>query len=307
MTLLGKNSGIIENSQANDNLRLWISYPWVNREERDFAYLVGQLREAGIDATYDSLQLLPDARLSERTTQRLLSIGFDGWLYILTHQCFTRKICSEELTTAIELTLERMGPGFPMIGLLYGISIQHIPPMFRAKPCVSLSDGDWIQQISSACRPHMLQDRKKKENEETRFEWKIHYGYGNDPSLTAIEVRPRHSDESLQYWRFAIPKSARPIRWGQGPSGGYRISQVRFAEASGSGRYGNKQVVWFGASNSISNTESAYAVFSNPLPEFICFGPAASPFGSPTSMEVYWISLSRNPASASSVDAASKR
>jgi hypothetical protein len=307
MTVRGKNSDIMEKSQGSENLRLWISYPWVNREERDFAYLVGQLREAGIEATYDSLELLPDARLSERTMQRLLSIGFDGWLYILTHQCFTRKTCSEELTTAIEQTLQRMGPDFPMIGLLYGISIQHIPPIFRAKPCVSLSDGDWIQQISSACRHHIPDDRRKKGIEATRFEWKIHYGYANDPSLTAIEVRPRDREESLQYWRFAIPKSARPVRWGQGPSGGYKMSQVRFAEASGSGRYGNKQVIWFGASNIITNTESAYAVFSNPLPDFICFGSAASPFGSPANMEVYWISLCRNPVHTSSVETVIKR
>ena len=281
----------MDNSQTNKNLRLWISYPWINKEEKDFAYLVGQLKGAGIDATYDSLQLLPDARLSERAMQRLLSIGFDGWVYILTHQCLTRKICSDEITKAIDHALQRMGPDFPMIGLLYGISIQHVPPQLRTKPCVSLSDSDWKHQISAACRHRTQQDKKRHSVEETRFEWKIHPCYGDNPSLTAIEVHSKR-EESIQYWRFAIPKSARPVRWGQGPSGGYKISPVRFAEATGSGKYGNKQVVWFGASNIITNTESAYAVFSEPLPEFICFGPANDPFGSPRNMEVYWISLS---------------
>jgi hypothetical protein len=177
-----------------------------------------------------------------------------------------------------------------MIGLLYGISIQHVPKPLRAKPCVSLSDSDWKHQISAACRHRTPQDKKRHRVEELRFEWKIHPCYGNDPSLTAIEVRPR-CEESIQYWRFAIPKSAKPFRWGQGPSGGYKISPVRFAEATGSGKYGNKQVVWFGASNIITNTESAYAVFSDPLPEFICFGSASDPFGSPRNMEIYWISL----------------
>ena len=79
-------------SQKNKAPRLWISYPWVSKEERDFTYLVKQLKDANIEAVYDSLQLQADMAFGERTVQRLLSIGFDGWLYILTHQCFTRKV-----------------------------------------------------------------------------------------------------------------------------------------------------------------------------------------------------------------------
>ena len=124
------------------HLRLWISYPWMNKEERDFGYLVGQLKEADIEATYDSLQLLPDMHLSERTLQRLLGIGFDGWLYILTHQCFTRKACTDQLTAAIEQAVLHMGPEFPMVGLLYGISTQNVPAMLRVRPCISLADID---------------------------------------------------------------------------------------------------------------------------------------------------------------------
>jgi hypothetical protein len=280
----------MDNSQKLGHLRLWISYPWINKEERDFAYLVGQLKDADIEATYDSLQLLPDRHLSERTVQRLLSLGFDGWLYILTHQCFTRKTCTEELSAAIDQALLRMGPDFPMVGLLSGISVQNVPPMLRVRPCISLGDPDWKQQISEAFRNRSFQAKKVMAREEPHFVWKIHPCYGEDPSMTAVEVRSK--DESVQYWRFAVPKSARPDRWGQGPSGGREISRIRFAEARGFGRYGKKDVTWFGAANIISNTESAYAVFTGPLPEFICFGPAQSPFGPPRRMEIYWTALS---------------
>jgi hypothetical protein len=61
---------------------------------------------------------------------------------------------------------------------------------------------------------------------------------------------------------------------------------VRFAEAKGSGKYEHCDILWFGAANTVSDTESAYAVFLGTLPDFICFGSAKSPFGPPDSMEV---------------------
>jgi len=177
--------------------RLWISYPWISKEERDFAYLVDQLRDADIEATYDSLQLLPNIHLWERTIQRLVSIGFDGWLYILTHQCLTRKTCTDELTAAIDKTLLRMGPNFPMVGLLYGIATQQVPLILRMRPCISLGDPDWKQQISKFLKHHSPQSKKGIVREEARFIWKIHPNYRGDSSMTAIEVRSR--DESVEY------------------------------------------------------------------------------------------------------------
>lgn len=276
-------------SQKNKAPRLWISYPWVSKEERDFTYLVKQLKDANIEAVYDSLQLQADMAFGERTVQRLLSIGFDGWLYILTHQCFTRKVFTNELTAAIDKAVQKMGPKFPMIGLLYGIASQQVPPMLRVRPCISLGDPNWKRQITEAIGNSDKSKPRFPQN-ETRFVWKIHQCYGGDPALTAIEVHSK--EESVQYWRFAIPKSARPIRWGQGVSGGGEISHIRFAEATGSGRYENHDISWFGAANIISNTESAYVVFPGSLPNFICFGPAKSPFGPPNRMEIFWTALS---------------
>jgi len=182
-----------------------------------------------------------------------------------------------------------MGPDFPMVGLLYGIASQQAPPMLRIRPCISLGDPNWRQQISEVLK-NSTRSRKRIARDETHFIWKVHPCFGGDPALTAVEVRSR--DESVQYWRFAIPKAAHPVRWGQGASGGREISHIRFAEATGSGRFGNHEITWFGAANIISNTESAYAVFPGPLPSFICFGPAKNPFGPPGRMEIFWTALS---------------
>ncbi len=266
--------------------RLWISYPWARNEERDFFYLVPQLKEAGIEATYESLQLQPGVSLGQRIVQRLLSVEFDGWVYILTHQCFTRKDCADELVAALEQTLQHMGPEFPMVGLLHGVAAQQVPTALRVRPCVSLADLDWRHRLSEALW-HRTPAHKNNNmsSDDSRFIWKIHRCYGGDPSLTAIEVCSKL--ESIQYWRFAIPKPARPALWGQGVAGGGLISPFKFAVAKGSGRYGSADVTWFGAGNGVSNTESAYAVFAGTLPDFVCFGPATEPFGPPSRMEVF--------------------
>ncbi len=131
-----------------DRVRLWVSYPWIEKEERDFQFVMPRLKEEGIEAAYDSIELLPDVHLWERTIERLISIDFDGWLYILTHQCLTRKNYADELLSAIDLAVVSMGRDFPMIGLVHGISIQYVPLKLRARPCIPLDEPNWNKQIS---------------------------------------------------------------------------------------------------------------------------------------------------------------
>jgi hypothetical protein len=268
--------------------RLWVSYPWVGSEERDFRYLIPQLQNANVEAVYDSFQLMPDSRLWPRIMQRLLSIGFNGWMYILTHQCCTRKAYTDELTSAIDQTLLHLGPSFPMIGLMYGIGNNLVPPNLRILPCISLGDPDWKNQVSKALKKDMSQGQHGKPREK-RFVWELHPCFDGNPSLTAIEVHSR--GQAIKFWRFAVPKSVSLVRWGQGPAGGKSISRNRLDEACGAGKYANCDINWFGASDVVSNTESAYAVFSGSLPEFICFGPAQAPSGPPAQMEILWPGL----------------
>jgi len=173
-----------------------------------------------------------------------------------------------------------------MAGLLYGITTQHIPPALRTLPCISLGDPNWKLLLSGVLKNGLAQGRNRAARRETRFTWRIHPSYAGDPLKTAIEVKTK-VDEGIQYWRFALPKSYDTVQWGQGSSGGGEISSIRFAESRGTGRYECNDVIWFGAANSISDTESAYVVFSGLLPEFICFGPAQSPCGPPGPMEVF--------------------
>jgi hypothetical protein len=274
----------VVSSQKTGRPRLWISYLSTSAEEKDFSFLVSQLKDVNIEAIYTSLQLQPDMRLWQRIVQRLLSIDFDGWVYILTHQFLTNRACTDELIAAIDQMLPHIGSDFLMGGLLHGVAAQHVPPALRMRPYLSLGDPDWKHKLAGALKNHAPLQKPEMAREETRFLWRVHSCYGGNPAMTAIEVGPRL--ESIQYWRFAIPKSVRTARWGVGAAGGGEISPIKFAIAKGSGRYGSADVAWFGAANGISNTESAYVVFSGALPEFVCFGPAESPAGPPGRMEI---------------------
>jgi hypothetical protein len=133
---------------------------------------------------------------------------------------------------------------------------------------------------------------QNKKPQETRFVWRVHPCFEGNPLMTAIEVHSR--GQAIQYWRFAVPKSSYPARWGSGPAGGRGIASTRLCETGGAGKYSNCDVNWFGAADAVTNTESAYAVFAGSLPEFICFGPAQSPMGPPSQMEVLWPSLMKS-------------
>jgi hypothetical protein len=197
--------------------RLLISYPWISKEERDFAYLVNQLKAANIEATYDSYQILPGRHLWQRIEQRLSSIGFDGWLYILTHQCFTGGMFANTLSTAIDQTTQRLCPEMPVAGLMYGVAAQNVPPALRGRPCISLGDPAWRQQLSEILERRTRQSKGTAAQVETRFVWRIHPNYGNNPSMTAVEVRARH--ESVEYWRFDSkrPRDMEGMETGKSP------------------------------------------------------------------------------------------
>lgn len=263
--------------------RLWIAYPWIHREERDFGYVIPQLKEADVEATCDSIQLNPETPLWQKIVPRLVGSQIEAFACIVTAPCLNRRPCAGELVTALDRTLQYMGPNFPRIGLLYGTAAQDLPPTLRMLPCVSLADPEWNLQVVEALRTKP----RNHEPDRTRFIWKIHPSYGGNPAITAVEVCSKF--ENIQYWRFAIPRSAMPYHWGQGPSGSGDISPIKIAPAKGSGRYAGYEITWFGAGNAITNTESAYALFSGQLPEFVCFGGAKTPHGPPARMELFWM------------------
>ena len=50
---------------------LWITYAWVDNDEGDFDYLVGQLEKAGIPAVYDKISIIPGQRLWDQIGEQI--------------------------------------------------------------------------------------------------------------------------------------------------------------------------------------------------------------------------------------------
>jgi hypothetical protein len=269
-------------SDGRELPRLWVAYLWSQREEGNFAYLVPQLKAAGVEAIYDSIEVDPDLRLEEWFGGRLAANHIDGLVYLLTPLSVMRKNCTDELLAVLNLVFEQKGPDFPVVGLLNGVGQQNLPPTLRGRPSFHVTDPQWRNQVASLLRNRA--ERTVKKN-ETRFVWTVHTCFGADAESTAVEVGARQ--ESIPYWRFAVPKSVQPVKWGQGPRGGGEISPIKFSVVRGSARMSGATVTWFGAANAVSLTESAYLVFAGRLPEFICFGPALGPQGPPDKMEMF--------------------
>jgi hypothetical protein len=271
-------------SHASDCSRLWISYLWTRREEKDFTYLASEMKSADVEATYDSIELQQDFHMWQRIEQRLLSIDFDGWMYVLTHQVLTHKKFADQLIAAIDQILMRKGPDFPMVGLLHGIAAQYLPSPLKARPCLSLEDPAWRQLVSDTLRKRAPSPMMPPLRQDTRFNWRIHPCWAGNPSATAIEVGTKF--EVIRHWRFAIPRSMRTAEWGSGAAGGGKFQAPEQGVAMGYGRFGLTDVAWFGATGSISRNNSAYMVFSGALPDLVCFGSAETAMGPPRVMEI---------------------
>lgn len=263
--------------------RIWITYAWVDDEEGDFSYLVQELGDFGIEATYDKVAIIPGRDLWEQIGDKITEGEIDGWGYLITPHSLESEACREELAYALDRALHSKGRDFPLIGLLHGVRIRDVPPSLRVRLCVSLANPNWKEEVKAG-----LEGRPPKISTEPQMQyvWKLHEGYLGNSTLTAIEVRPRFGE--VFYWRFVVPKDSSISQWGHGPSGGASLSMVKTQVVDGgSGKLNDVEITWFGAGDRLSPGKSAYIVFNGPLPSFIGFGYVSKPFGEPGPLEIF--------------------
>ncbi len=265
-------------------MRLILTHTGRRNDEGECARIARQLSTIGIMVAYDAVQPGPGRSLWDQMYPRFSSQEINAWAYVLTPPGLADRSRTSELLSALDRVCDLKGAGFPLIGLLHGISAQSLPPALKLRPFVHLADPNWTDEVKSVLTRRLAAS-------STQFLWRIHRSYGGDSSKTAIEVCPR--EEGIHHWRFAVPASVLPKQWGRGPSGGGALSPFRFAVSKGAGKLESTDITWFGSEDFLPPTESAYAVFNGTLPDFICFGPAKTPAGPPGEMEIYRLGLSR--------------
>lgn len=258
------------------NGALWISYAWSDNDEGDFDFLVQELADAGIAATYDKIALVPGRKLWAQIADRISSDALSGWAYLLTPRSIASAACQEELSYALHHAHETTGQEFPLIGLLHGVSIRDVPLALRVRLCVSLANPDWIEEIRAALTGRTPQRAAPAQNP---FVMKVCQNYLGRSDQVAIEIRPRFGE--LRYWRLAFPTSGpQPVAWGTGPTNGGGIGGTRRDVIEGECEIiAGTRMKFFGAGDPISASTSVYAVFCRELPEICFFGVAKEPFG----------------------------
>jgi len=257
---------------------IWITYTWKDNEKGNFDYIIQELKAIGIESRYDKIELIPGRHLWDQIGDKIINGPFSAWCYLITPESLKSKPCKEELAYALHRAMSDKNDDYPLIGLVHGVSISDIPPALKVRLCVNLADPNWKEQIKAGI------EAKPPQSETTSQTQFIYQTYKKDTSIT-IEVKPRFGE--VMYWRFAIPKNVKVIKWGYGPAGGGSISGSKTNSLEGlQGKANGVPTTYFGTGDKLSPGISAYVVLDE-IPDFIGFGLASEPFGAPTQLEIY--------------------
>jgi hypothetical protein len=265
---------------------IWLTYAWIDNDEGDFDYLVQMLEKAGIPALYDKIALIPGRKLWSMIADKISNQPLSGWAYLLTPNSLASNACQEELSYALQRTLETKTEEFPLIGLLHGISIRDVPLPLRVRLCINLANPDWVEEMRAAT---LNQPPIRKTTDKDPYIIKIHNNYQGNNEISAIEIRPRFG--TIMYWRFAFPiDGPQPSRWGSGPADGGGISGVKLCDISGELLNVNGiHMKYIGAENQLSASVSAYVIFQKAMPKLFFFGLSQEPFSSVMTGKIYTI------------------
>jgi hypothetical protein len=281
---------------ANDGaaLRVWITYAWADNEEGNFEFLRQELADAGVEAAYDRVTLIPGVPIWKQIGERITEDPINGWAILVTPSSLASKPCMEELSYALQRALEEKGADFPLIGLVpKGVPFSELPPVLRVRLCLSLEDSNWPELLRAG-----LERRApgKVPQRVSRYIWAAHDRYiagEGRPPRVAVEVRPRFGQ--IEYWRFLVPKGTQIAHCGHARSGGARLSTMShyIMEPNGAndGVFTHDDLKgvefdWFGTGDPLSPTHSAYVVFESALPSFVGFAPATDLWGGPDATQL---------------------
>lgn len=256
---------------------LWITYAWKDNTDRNFDYLSKELTDAGIPVEYDRMALIPGLPLWKQIGEKISSERLAGWAYLITPNSLASEPCMEELDYALNQALKIKGRAFPMIGLLHGVQVSHLPQALQIRLCVSLRSTDWIEQIRVG-----IERRAPVPSAVPASPFKVNVisNYLGRDGITAIEVSSRF--EEIPYWRMAFPANGpQPSSHGVGPVGGRGVNAISNTVMKGSVNLGGVDMAFIGQGDPITPANSAYAIFKGDIPEKIAFSQANEPFEVP--------------------------
>ena len=269
--------------KTRPQLHFLITYAWADYEEDDFSSLGQELKAGGVVVGFEKIALIPQVHLWDQVAPRVTNQSMNGWGYLVTPHSLMSDVCRGELAEAVRQALSVRGYSFSLIGMLYKVRAFDVPPALIPALCVDLSSPAWVREVKARLEGKPVE---KSSVPKTRYVWRVYSDYNGQPSLTAVEIRPRLGE--IAYWQVAIPATSQVTLWGCGPAGCGSIREPINRSIEGrQAAINGVPVAWYGAGDQLSEKVSAYIVFEGDPPDFLCFGFASDPSGKPHAIEVF--------------------
>ena len=130
----------------------WITYAWVDNQDRDVDFIAQELVRAGLNVKLDRWNLTAGKRLWDQIANFITDRSeSDAWLFHATQNSLASEPCREELAYALDRALTSRGDGFPIIAMFPStVERNLIPASIRVRLFVSLADPDWKERIVAA-------------------------------------------------------------------------------------------------------------------------------------------------------------
>lgn len=255
--------------------KLWITYAWVDNEDKDIDYIMKTLEATGkLDVRFDKRNLIPGQRIWPQIADEITNPNkCNAWAYVVTSNSLKSEKCVEELSYALLRALDKRGENFPIIGLLHNVSPKDLPPSLKIRLCISLNQPDWSERVVAA-----VEKRAPDYNtpELSPVILKLH----NIENLTkcpkgskiVLEIRP-HFDVWCPFVA-AIPLGEREKLkgWAHGPSGYIPKVSALFGAGEGGGALGSGEKVYMIRADNTADSNHGYYLYLSDIPSQLWVG-----------------------------------
>ena len=130
--------------------KLWLTYAWVDNEDKSVDLLIAKLAQAGLEVGFDRACLLVGQSIWQRIAEEITRKNYDAWAIFVTAASLQRAACREELDYALLEALNNQGEKFPLIGI-FAESVEHdfIPKPLQSRIYVKVGEPNWVERVVS--------------------------------------------------------------------------------------------------------------------------------------------------------------
>ena len=254
--------------------KVWITYAWKDNQDESIDFLIQELdKEPAIQIKLDKRNLIPGQRIWSQIGGIITDPKeCDAWCIVLTKNSIESQGCIEELSYALDRTLNTREASFPVFALLHNINPNELPISLKIRLCILLEDKAWPTKVVDA-----VYNRASKFHPEGLEPWTIKE-HLNKPNGYCLEIRPRF--ERIAPFTIAVDyaekESGNVSSFSYGPANTIPLSGFfTFTESAGTFPNGDQFYCWTGNTEATSTT--SYYLHYKKRPARVWFGSPKNP------------------------------